>query len=85
MPDDTCQLLCRHWQRLPWGRGLYKAGICALTSQVTIASDSCDRYDERPIDWAAWGLTPPAPREPAPPPITAAEARSAVQGGLFDG
>lgn len=85
MPDLRCHPACAHWSRLPYGSGGYKAGRCALTGAVTLAPQGCDAWAERPIDWAAWGLTPPAPREPAPPPITAAEARAAAQGGLFDG
>jgi hypothetical protein len=84
MADHHCHPSCAHWSRLPHGSGGYKAGRCAVSGLTTLAPHGCDAWTERPIDWAAWGLTPPAPRAPAPPPMTAAEARAATQGGLFD-
>jgi hypothetical protein len=82
MPDQHCHPSCAHWSRLPYGSAGYKAGRCALTGSVTLAPHSCDGWTERPIDWAAWRLEPPAP---PPAAITAAQASAATQGRLFDG
>ncbi len=84
MADQHCYPSCAHWTKLPWGSGGYKAGTCALTGQMTLAPHGCREWQERPIDWAAWGLTPPPPREAAPPPISGAQAAAATQRGLFD-
>jgi len=81
MPDDATCYLCAAWDRLPYGSGGYKAGTCAdRHGAQTLAPESCAAWRLRPVSWAAWGLGAPAPR---PEPMTANQARGAVQPGLF--
>jgi hypothetical protein len=79
MPD-TCHW-CAAWSRLPWGSNGYKAGRCARDGATRTAIETCPAFAERPVDWAAWGLSPPAPRAPVTP-LTAEASAGAAQLGL---